>query len=90
MRTGIVRRLGYKHPFLKPKEVDWNSVASRLSLCRLTVWYLRQDIIWYIKRNPMPEESGSRIAALRLTNIFFFLTKQPKYYFDGGRYSNGM
>lgn len=43
-------------------------------------WYLRSDIIW-AKTNPMPESVRDRCT--KSHEYIFFLTKRPKYYFDG-------
>ncbi len=42
-------------------------------------WLLRNDIIW-AKRNAMPESVTDRFS--KKHEYFFFMVKQPKYYFD--------
>lgn len=42
-------------------------------------WILRNDIIW-AKRNGMPESVTDRFS--KKHEYFFFMVKQPKYYFD--------
>lgn len=42
-------------------------------------WLLRNQVIW-AKRNPMPSSVGDRLSTTH--EMIFFLTKQPRYYFD--------
>lgn len=43
-------------------------------------WYLRSDIIWSKKPNPMPESVTDRPT--KAHEYLFLLSKQPRYFFD--------
>jgi len=65
---------------LKPKDlvgIPWR-VAFAL---QADGWYLRQDIIWH-KPNPMPESVTDRCT--KAHEYVFLLSKNAKYYYDGG------
>lgn len=62
------------------KEKDLMGVPWRVAFALQDAgWYLRTDVVWH-KPNPMTESVRDRPT--RSHEFIFFLTKEPKYYYD--------
>jgi DNA modification methylase len=73
-----VRITGYKHPFIKRKDMIGIPWMLALAL-RDAGWYLRNDIIWQ-KPNAMPEAVMDRCVSSH--EHLFLLAKSANYHFD--------
>lgn len=89
-KTGNTSNKGYVEntvidTFRKEKDKNINDKSLLLIPHRFAIgcmergWIIRNDIVW-AKRNGMPESVTDRFS--KKHEYFFFMTKQPNYYFD--------